>query len=422
MRARLLLSSLLIALVAVIVLGVPLAVFGIQRSRDEAWDRMERDVHAAAALVGDRDASLPVARLGAVAGPGRAVVVVEPDGARTVVGRLPAGGRARATATAEDGAVVTLVAPAGSVSGGVGRVLLVVGLTALGSLAAALALGWWLSRRFARPLESLATASRRLGSGDFGVRAGRYDLSEVDAVAAALDRSAERLGALMARERAFSANVAHQLRTPLTALRLRLEELVDATEPPARDEVVAALAQADRLERTVEDLFALARHGRAGEAEPLDLALLARDRARSWSPAYRRAHRSLDVLAQGPAVARAARGAVEQALDVLLDNALRHGRGTVRLNVRRLDGHAVVAVSDEGDGITAGHEGEVFERAASGGGSGLGLALARTLVEAGGGRLRLAVARPPRFEIILPQDDDSREERGRPYPVLGQAQ
>jgi signal transduction histidine kinase len=413
-RARLLLSSFLIALVAVIVLGVPLAVFGIQRARDEAWDRLQRDAQAAAALVGAGEGRLPVARLASQAGPGRAVIVASPEGTRTVVGRLPAGDTARASARAEDGAVVTIVAPAGDVSGGVGGVLLVVGLSAVGSLAAALALGWWLSRRFARPLEALATASRRLGSGDFGVRAGRYDLAEVDAVAAALDRSAERLGELMARERAFSANAAHQLRTPLTALRLRLEELVDATEPPARDEAVAALAQADRLERTVEDLLALARHGRAGDAEPLDLAILVRDRARSWSPAYRRAHRPLEVQAPETAVARTARGAVEQAVDVLLDNALRHGRGTVRLSVRRIDGYAVVAVGDEGGGIPAGAEQAVFERPASeAGGTGLGLSLARTLVETGGGRLHLAVARPPLFEIVLPADDDARRPRGR---------
>src|SRR5438270_406798 len=79
--------------------------------------------------------------------------------------------------------------------------------------------------RLVRPLDAMADTSRRLGEGDFSARAGRFGIPEVDVVAEALDASAERIAGMVAREREFSGNVSHQLRTPLTALRLRLEEV-----------------------------------------------------------------------------------------------------------------------------------------------------------------------------------------------------
>lgn len=419
MRKRLLLSSLLIALAAIVVLGAPLTFLAIQHVHDEARDRIERQAEAAAAVTGSGRGAVPVARLRAIAGPDRAIVVTARDGHRTVVGRVPTGDVVRVAATTGANRVM-VIAPAGALDAGRGRVLTVIGLSALVSLGAALALGWWLSRRFARPLESLAHVSRRLGAGDFSVRAGRHGLAEVDAVAAALDRSAERLGDLVARERAFSGNVAHQLRTPLTALRLRLEELADSADEATRDEAVAALAQADRLERTVEDLLALARAGGAGRAEAVDVAAVVRARARAWAPEYHRARRALRVAAPDRAVIRTVRGAVEQALDVLLENALRHGAGTVRLEVRRLDRHAALAVSDEGSGIATDAEAAIFERGTSPeGGTGLGLPLARALVDAAGGRLRLTAARPPRFEILLPVGGGDRPERAEAATETG---
>jgi signal transduction histidine kinase len=400
-RDRLLLASFLMVFVAVVLLGVPLAVLGIQHVRDEARDRLGREAQAVAALLAGDDGenrALPIARLRALLSPHHAVLITEEHGLQTTIGRPPGGERVEATAAAGPDTRVTVLAPAGELNNGVDGVLVVVGLSALGSLAAALGLGWWLARRFARPLEALAAASRRLGRGDFGVRAGRYSLPEIDAVAAALDRSAERLGMLVARERAFSANVSHQLRTPVTALRLRLEELLQSPEAATRAEAGAGLAQADRLERTIEDLLVLARHGRAGEVESLDLAAVLRDRARAWAPAFRRRHRSLQVSSPSRAEVQSVRGAVEQALDVLLENALEHGGGTVSASVRLGDGHAVLAVSDTGPGIAPGAESGLFERESGG----LGLRLARALVEAADGRLRLAEGRPPTFEIVLP--------------------
>jgi signal transduction histidine kinase len=395
------LASVLIALAAIVVLGTPLTILAVQHLRDEAWDRLEREARASAALVGEDGLRVPAARLRAVAGPDVAIIVTSPEGVTRTVGLPPSGDRVRESAMGPEGTRVTLVASAGVIDDGVGEVILVAGLSALVGLMAAAGLGWWLSRRFARPLEALAATSRRLGTGDFGVRAGRYDLPEIDAVAAALDRTAGRLGDLVARERAFSGNVAHQLRTPLTALRLRLEELAEAADPATRSEAEAALDQADRMERTIEDLLALAREGRTGFAEPVDLAELARDRARAWAPAFRHAGRPLALQVPARVVVHTVRGAVEQALDVLLENALRHGGGTVRVSARATGDHATMSVGDDGAGIAEDLAPRLFDRRGENG-AGTGLPLARGLVEAAGGRLRLGSARPPRFDVLLP--------------------
>jgi hypothetical protein len=117
--------------------------------------------------------------------------------------------------------------------------------------------GAQLARRLARPFEALTEAATRLGDGDFSVRAPRSGLEEADAIAVALDGTAERLGRAVERSAAFTADASHQLRTPLTALRLQLESL-ELTGADASG-VAAALAEADRLEATIAELTALTR-------------------------------------------------------------------------------------------------------------------------------------------------------------------
>ena len=284
-----------------------------------------------------------------------------------------------------------------------GSILLVAGLGALGVLSAVI-LAYVISGRLAgpsgtwrRPHAASATATSR-------PRAEHFGIAEPDAVADALNDSAARIEALVEAEREFSANASHQLRTPLTALSMHLEELGTTVEgQPAQEEVDAALEQADRLGATITDLLALARRGRLGPSVDSDAVALARGRVEVWQTLFRDAGRSVHLDAEPGCTARVSPGALAQALDALLDNALHHGAGTATVAVHRgRDRHVRIQVSDEGPGIEAGTERSIFERHVSlRGGTGVGLALARTLVESDGGRLELIVRRPPTFEILL---------------------
>ncbi|HEY6749012.1 MAG TPA: HAMP domain-containing sensor histidine kinase [Mycobacteriales bacterium] len=263
------------------------------------------------------------------------------------------------------------------------------------------------SRRLADPLERLAGAAQTLGDGDFTVRAPPAGIAEIDAAGAALNRTAVRLGELVGRERAFSADASHQLRTPLTGLRLRLETALDSGDP--RPAVSAALDTADRLERTIDELLALARDAPTART-PVDLPVLLGEAESHWHEPLAAAGRSLRVSAD-PALpgTPASAAATRQILDVLLANAVRHGAGTVTVTARDADTAVAVDVADDGAGIAVPAD-EVFrrrtERAA---GSGIGLALARALAEAEGGRLVLTRAGPgPVFTLLLPAGERRR--------------
>jgi signal transduction histidine kinase len=281
---------------------------------------------------------------------------------------------------------------------GAWSVMLALGAVAVGAT-------WLLARRQARrlsaPLEVLADAAQRLGEGDFSVRTAASGIPEIDAAGSALDVTADRLDDLVTRERAFSSNASHQLRTPLTGLQLTLETALDAPASAQRTAVVRALESADRLERTIGDLLSLARHAPRDRAA-LPLPALAADWYSAWAPVLEGRDRRLQVtVAPGLPDTCASEAAVRQVVDVLLDNAVVHGAGTVGLVARDAGTTVAIDVTDEGDGPPG--PDDVFRgRALVPPGHGIGLALARALAEAEGGRLVLSRARPPVFSLLLP--------------------
>ncbi|GGP70263.1 ATP-binding protein [Saccharothrix coeruleofusca] len=259
------------------------------------------------------------------------------------------------------------------------------------------------ARELAKPLRHVAARAARLGAGDFRRDERRHGVPELDLVAEALDRSAAALAQLVQRERELVGDVSHQLRSRLTALQLRLEALAEHPEPDTASEARAALEQAERLAEVLNELLAAARAARAIGAEPLDLRAELTAIAEEWREPLRSKGRALRVRVPDGLLARATPARLREAIGVLLDNALRHGEGQVVVSARRDEGTVVVEVADAGAGVPDELAGHIFERGVSGGGStGVGLALARALVDADGGRLELSAARPATFAVFLP--------------------
>ncbi len=410
MRRQLIATTALIAFAAILVLGIPLGLVEGARARGEAIQRLEREADTVAAAVNPSTTADPL-RLARWLKPGHAVIVRDGAAPPLLVGKMPTGDVLATRSGAAQSVRVTIYAPAAEVAEQRRQAWLLVGVLALAGGAAAAGLAILQARRFTRPLHKLVATSDRLGAGDFSARAGRLGLPELDRVAVALDGAAVRIAQLVGRQREFAANVSHQLRTPLTAMRLWLDELSELEDPAAQREVLASTQRvADRLEGTVADLLALARAGDIGRPRDVDLAQLAREHAAGWAPLYERLGRRLRASVGTPLPARVSPGGVAQALDVLLENAIAHGAGETRLVASEVEGRSVLAVEDDGPGIAPGMEIDIFDRDVSTAGStGLGLPLARALVEADGGRLVLASSRPARFEILIPRPRISKE-------------
>jgi signal transduction histidine kinase len=338
-------------------------------------------------------------------GPARADDVVRQAVGGQVATAFDAAGGLAVAVPVTDGTTVTGVIRAESPYPGVW--LRIAGawgvMVALGAVAVGAT--WLVARRQARrlsaPLESLAGAAQRLGEGDFSVRTTPSGIPEIDAAGSALDVTAGRLDDLVTRERAFSSTASHQLRTPLTGLQLTLETAIDAPAAAQRAAVVQALESADRLERTISDLLSLARHT-PQDRSALPVDDLVADWRTAWAPVLEGRERRLRVTV-APALpdVRASESAVRQVVDVLLDNAVVHGTGDVDLVVRDAGTTLAIDVTDEGGGPP--DAGQVFRSRAGGSpGHGIGLALARALAEAEGGRLVLSRVRPPVFSLLLP--------------------
>jgi signal transduction histidine kinase len=424
-RTRIVGLAVLAAVLAIGLFGVPLAAGVLKYFKSEERVNLLRVADAAAAAVAadvlrehmPTDLRDPTdgTHLAVYVQPGLRILGIGPQGGDGPV-RLALHGEISnkdldgelvvAVPVTHDSDVIGAVRAASSLSAVYRQVALVwLAMFGLGGLAIGTV---WLvarrqARRLARPLENLSEAARRLGQGDFSVRTTPADIREIDSVGSALNSTAERLGDMLARERAFSADASHQLRTPLTGLRLRLEAALDRPGQDLRHAITDGIAAADRLEQTIEELLALARDTRSANATPLDLPGLLDEIKAGWHDRLAAQDRALQVAVDPHApVSLASTAAVRQVLTVLLDNAATHGSGTVSVAVRNAADALAIDVSDEGAGITAA-EPELFTRRSGfADGHGIGLALARSLAEAEGGRLRLTRPAPPTFTLLVP--------------------
>ncbi|HET7476253.1 MAG TPA: HAMP domain-containing sensor histidine kinase [Dermatophilaceae bacterium] len=263
------------------------------------------------------------------------------------------------------------------------------------------------ARKFAEPMGELADRAERLGAGESRFSPLVTGIEEVDRVSHVLSRSAQQLTRSLASERDFASDASHQLRTPLTALLMRLEEISVTDDPVVvQEEATVAIAQVERLTKVVDDLLARARRGHDAPSPSVSLDTVIAALQQEWQPAFESARRSVRVHGERGLMVKATTAALSQVLSTLFENALAHGRGTVDVHARRSGPSVVVEVTDQGEGVPMHIAPHIFERSVSTAKStGLGLALARDLAESNGGRLELVQAQPAIFALFLSEAD-----------------
>ncbi len=287
------------------------------------------------------------------------------------------------------------------------------GMVALAVIAVGVAalLARRMAARLARPMEELSAAAGQLGAGDFAVRTSRSGIREIDAVAETLDQAAADIATTVTREREFAAQASHQLRTPVTGLRLELEAALEDPDADLRTAIAGAVRTADRLEETIADLLELTGR-RPGRGPKADVPALVEETRQNWHGPLAAQGRALRVVSGTAPRPGASAAAVRQILAVLVENAVEHGSGTVTITTRDAAGACAVDVEDEGSGVVG--EGDPFHPAEPSG-HGIGLPMARRLAEAEGGRLLVSRKVPPVFTVLLPpmsaDSPDGQQER-----------
>jgi signal transduction histidine kinase len=360
-------------------------------------------------------------------GPGRFIIAALPDGRVRSWGPVPdafqvpsvarlsepdriAADAASATRTGisrtPDGVAVLVGARVDQPTAAVHRAHAMIATGAALLIAALGALAWAVTTSATRELGRLAADLETIEAGSLDRRLSAQTMSEVDRLASVLNRVLERLEVSVAHLRRFSADAAHELRTPIAALRARLEVAVasprDATA--YREQLLDALEQTERLERLAEQLLSLAaveaERSRPHEDRVVDLASLARDVGDSLEPIAQEQDRRLVVRAPDALPVLGAADLLKRLMVNLVDNALRYSppATSIELAVERTDGHACIRTHDDGPGIPAAEQARVFERfyrgreSRGGTGAGLGLALCREIALRHRGEIELASA------------------------------
>jgi signal transduction histidine kinase len=435
-RRRLLASYLAVAVLVLALLEIPLAISFAENERRELTDRVERDAVALSTLVEDsleHGTALPaqVRRVAADydAETGGRVLVVDAEGravldtaptqsrdfsSRSEVGRALAGEIATGTRTsrtlgtdllyvavpvASSGVVhgaVRVTYPMSAVDARIHRYWSVLALIAIAVLGIAVVIAVALARWVVRPLDGLERAADAIGAGKLDARAPVEGPPEVRRLAETFNAMVERIDVLVHSQDEFVADASHQLRTPLAALRLRLENLERDLPTADKLELERALAEVERLSALVDALLTLARADRAAASpSPVDVSGVAHDRLAAFTAYADERGVRLDERIEPGAIALATPGRSEQILDNLLANALDHSPSgaAVTVSVRRRSGRIELSVADEGPGLDADARARAFDRFwradGGGGGFGLGLPIAQRLARSDGGAVEL---------------------------------
>ncbi len=273
-------------------------------------------------------------------------------------------------------------------------------------LAAAAAIGAIAARRITAPLRELNGMASKFSDGDLTARSRVTGPPETQTLARTLNQGAERLDTLVASQRIFVADASHQLRTPLTALRLSLDNIADGTDDDfVREDVEQATAEVVRISRLVNGLLVLARaEAKVTAAEPLSLRDIVDERLAVWRPAADERGVTIALMGgwgvDGRLLVLASPGHLDQVLDNVLSNALEVSPdgGTITVRAQSRGDEMELTVADEGPGMSDAEKSRAFDRFWRGqgltgrSGSGLGLAVVKQLVTDDGGTVTLADA------------------------------
>ena len=316
----------------------------------------------------------------------------------------PTGRTLSAFAESPSGVSVQLTS---SASAATTRILWACGMFGAG-MAGSMLIGWLLARSLSRelsaPLIYLAAQAEQIGSGGVRARVEKSGIEEIDLVSEELARTGERMAGRLAAERQAAADASHQLRTPLTALSMRLEEIeLISTEDEVRAEARTCLEQVERMTNVVTELLDVSKR-QTSQTEAIHILEVFNTAREEWEDQFEAAGRPLVFLDEAERPILADAGKLGQVLATLIENSLRYGGGTTRVwaHAGTSKRGVVIEVSDEGEGIDESLAPDIFEKGVSGHGStGIGLALAHDLAQAMGGRLELKTDKPPVFTVSV---------------------
>jgi signal transduction histidine kinase len=410
MRDRLVAGFVGLAVVCIVVFAISRVVTVLQVVPRDLDDRLERSTELVAAVLAAQEMDgRPVTTqlLAGLVDDREHVSYLSPTGQRLDAGMVvdPELENLVATHPVTGGGEVTITLSGEVLDDAVATRILPLVTVGIALIALAAVVGYLLARRLAGPFRQLAGVADEFARGRFDVEVPHYAIPEADEIGTALREAAAEIQQLVRREREFAANAAHQLRTPITALRLDLEDLTmwPETPTPVAEQLDRAISEVDRLSTTVNDLLDLARGQRLDAVVQINLCAVVADTVERWRPRAEMLGRPIEYDAPGPIAVRLAPGPVSQVLDVLIENAIDHGQGTIGVDVSAPDGYVRVVVRDEGR-TSIGND--VFRRSVqspTSSGEGIGLAVASEIADALGGHLALESAETATFALMLPR-------------------